>query len=236
MYFPQEVLKEEPLRQNYCFQVDNPKLPTWKDRISALFVPRIEGKIYPSRAKAASVGFTLDATTSPGRRKCTINNVSAETNGRGREKPIGNTSLTHAGQKSITDNRVKFDLQRGGIGGVLFEPSKKHFANEPESKILEFIAVVFWVNLDGSIYGDIVGIMKNDLEAIKIESSTDSRARDGDGWKSFLLEKYIREHEIASSAMKIEKEIWYLKFSLRIWENYVAEDLIYRVSLSYRSI
>jgi hypothetical protein len=236
MYFPQEVLKTEPPRENHCFQAVNPKLPTRKGKILVLFVPRIKNKIFASPAKAASVSFTLDATTSPGRRKCTIDNVSPETNGRGRKKPIGNIFSTHAGQKSITDSGIEFDLQRGGRVGVLFEPSIKHFANEPESNLLESIAVIFGVNLDGSIYGEIVGIMKNDLEAIKIESSTDSRARDGDGWNSFLLEKYIREYEIASSTMKIEKEIWNLKFSLRIWKNYVAEDLIHQVSLSYRSI
>jgi hypothetical protein len=236
MYFPQEVLKEEPLRQNYCFQVDNPKFPTWKGKISALFVPRIKGKIFASPAKAASVGFTLVTTTFPGRREYTLDHVSPEMNERGREKPMGNMFSTHAGQKSITDSYAEFDLQRGGRVGVLFEPSKKPFANEPESSTLEFIAVIFGVNLDGSIYGDIVGIMKNDYEVIRIESSTNSRARDVHGGKNFWLEKYIQEYEIASSTMKIEKEIWDLKFSLRIWKNYVAEDLIHQVSLSYRSI
>jgi len=185
MFFPQEVLKEEPLRENHCFQVDNPKLPTWKGKISALFVPRIKGKIFASPAKAASVGFTLVATTFPGRRECTLDHVSPETNERGREKPMGNMFSTHAGQKSIPDSHAEFDLQRGGRVGVLFKPSKPHFANEPESNILEFIAVIFGVNLDGSIYGDIVGIMKNDYEVIRIEWNTNSRARDVHRGKSF---------------------------------------------------
>lgn len=236
MYFPQEVLKEEPLRENHCFRVVSPKLPTRKGKISALFVPRIKGKIFASPAKAASVGFPLDTTTTPGRRECTLDHVSPETNERGRTKPNGNIFSTNTGQKSITDSNVEFDLQRGGRVGVLFEPTKKKFANEPESNRLEFIAVIFGVNLDGSIYGDIFGIMKHDLEGIKIESSTGSRARDVDGRKNLWLEKYTREYEIASSTMKIEKEIWDLMFSLKISKNYVAEDLIYEVSLSYRPI
>lgn len=236
MFFPQEELKGAPLRENHCFQVVNPKLPTWKGKISALFVPRIKGKIFASPAKAASVGFTLCESTSPGRRECTLDHVSPETNERGGKKPIGNIFSTNAGQKSITDSHVEFDLQRGGRVGILFEPSKKKFANEPEWNRLKFIAVIFGVNLDGSIYGDIVGILKNDLEAIKLKSSTGSRARNVDRWENFWLEKYIREYEIASSTMKVEKEIWDLIFSLRIWKNYVAKDLIYQVSLSYRPI
>jgi hypothetical protein len=69
---------------------------------------------------------------------------------------------------------LEFGLERGGRAGVLFRPSKRYIssirtvigAGPKILKILEFIAVIFGVNLDGSVYGDIVGIMKEEHDEI----------------------------------------------------------------------
>jgi hypothetical protein len=201
IYVLHEELKEEPPQKNYNFRVISPEFPTWKGRTKAFLIPRVRGKIFASAAKAASVGFTLAATTSPG-------------------------------LKSSAPDGVRFGLERGGRVGVLFKPSKRQFANEPESNILEFIVVIFGVNLDGSVYGDIAGIMKNDYEVYIIEMSSESRLRGTSEW----FEKYIREYAVGLSTTKVEKIIWDLIFSLRIQLEEAEKDLfVYQVSMSYRS-
>jgi len=140
IYFPQEEPSKKPTEKIYNFRVVEPRLPGWWRILGGVLLSSLRGRRLISRSKAMSIAFFAARSTCPGQ---------------------GATPL-------------EFGLERGGRAGVLFRPSKGYIgsmrtvigAGPKISKILEFIAVIFGVNLDGSVYGDIVGIMKEEHDEI----------------------------------------------------------------------
>jgi hypothetical protein len=140
LYFLQEGPSKKPTEKIYNFRVVKPGLPGGWRVLGGVLMPSLRGRRFISQSKAMSVGFFATGSTCPGQRATPL----------------------------------EFGLERGGRAGVLFRPSKGYIGNirtvigaGPEiSKILKFIAVIFGVNLDGSVYGDIVGIMKEEHDEI----------------------------------------------------------------------
>ncbi|KAH8794224.1 hypothetical protein F5882DRAFT_375856 [Hyaloscypha sp. PMI_1271] len=88
-------------------------------------------------------------------------------------------------------------------------------------------AVVFGVNLDGSVYGDIVGIASGVFTKIIDEMRRELRCL-GEG------DSEAQQRSEGPSTKNVEKEIWDLIFSLKFEQKLVDGRLVYQVCLCYR--
>lgn len=199
IYIPQKAFKEPPIGKPQYFRVIEPKLPDfWRFGRFWSWLRVLEKPIFRSPYWIS-------------------------------QSKASSVGFTHA-HSTIPGQReslLDFRLERGGRVGVLFRPSKKfisYYSNP--SNTLEFMAVIFGVNLDKSVYGDIIGIMNEDLhEIIKrqersrgpIVGGTDNRLRRLYEVKPIeWFETYVREAKVASWAKKVEKKIWDLRFSVEL--------------------
>jgi hypothetical protein len=145
LYFPQEEPPKTPTEKIYTFRVVEPGRPGWRRVLGGVLMSSLRGRRFISQSKAMSVAFFATRSNCPSQRATPL----------------------------------EFSLERGGRGGVLFSPSKRYIgsmrtvtgAGPKISKMLEFIVVIFGVNLDGSVYGDIVGIMKEEFDKIPKKGS-----------------------------------------------------------------
>jgi hypothetical protein len=169
---------------------------------------------------------------------------------------------TTPGRKEAT---LAFGLERGGTAGVFFRPSKRYVGRRPitnPAKILDYIVVIFGVNLDGSIYADISGILQPEYYNIIDEWDKEHTSSGADNTKEtktivsrlsgadrrFYLsndvkrmkwvEKYVKEHSTNYLSGRAEKKIWDLMFSVEIQGQGrdVDGNLVYNVGMSYHSI
>jgi hypothetical protein len=108
---------------------------------------------------------------------------------------------------------------------------------------VQYIAVVFGVNLDGSIYGDIIEIapgtsseivdkMRRELRCSDEKDSASQQVSKAEASKWF--ERYVLQRLEGPSTKNVEKEIWDLIFSLKIEQKLVDERLVCQVCLCYR--
>ncbi|PMD34567.1 hypothetical protein L207DRAFT_533890 [Hyaloscypha variabilis F] len=154
----------------------------------------------------------------------------------------------------------EFELGLGGKVGVLFKPSQPFVSPivNPE-QALEFIAVIFGVGFDDSLYADISGISLPELRKIYTKWRKESKPSNAvntkrkktimpvvrsveppladdvkiDEW----IKEYVKDFSTKASSMKVEKEIWDLMFSVELLEmtDNAGADQGFNVSMSYRS-
>jgi hypothetical protein len=200
IHFPQIYLSEIPTRRQCSFRVIKPQLPDWKAKLQGIFIPRIRIR------KGSFISLTKAASVG---------------------FPIA--GFTFPGWKMITaTENLEFGLERGGRVGVLFKPSKQRFPNE--SIELKYIAMIFGVNLDGSVYGDITGITKQNVEKTakemmkepNISVTENTPQRFSIARLRTLLGRYIPIYR-ENSPTQVEKEIWDMMRSRSWVEKYIQD-------------
>jgi hypothetical protein len=224
IYVPQLYLPEKPPQQAYIFRVAKPDPPNWKYTInSALF--------YASgAAKVGVVAITM---------------LSSSFRSFWNASTVGLMLAASTPRDSSQQGTLDYTPMAGGRAALLLSPwsaSKSSLVSLWDGAV-QNIAVVFGVNLDGSVYGDIVGIalgvsteiideMRRELRFLDEEDSATqqvSRAKENKWFDRYILQRYE-----GPSTKNVEKEIWDLIFSLKIEQKLVDGRLVYQVCLCYR--
>jgi len=122
---------------------------------------------------------------------------------------------------------LDYTLVAGGRAAVLLSPwpASKSSLVLLWGGAVQYIAVVFGVNLNGSIYGDIIEIapgvsteiidkMRRELRCLDEEDSATQQVSKAEASKWF--ERYVLQRSEDASTKNVEKEIWDLIFSLKI--------------------
>jgi hypothetical protein len=142
IYVPQVYLPEKPPQQACIFRFAKPDPPDWKYKInSALF----------GASGAAGLGVVAIAMLSSSFRS--FWNAST----------VGLMLAASTSGGSSQQGTLDYTLMAGGRPAVLLSPwsaSKSSLVSLWDGAVqyIAYVAVVFGVNLDGSVYGDIIGI------------------------------------------------------------------------------
>ncbi|KAH9204593.1 heterokaryon incompatibility protein-domain-containing protein [Leptodontidium sp. 2 PMI_412] len=212
IYIPQVYLSEKPTKPEYHFRVMETPLNCETDRS---LVTR--ASTFSLRAPSFFRKFRpirLHKTT-----------------------PGGFTLSTSTSPGRTTNNGTpEFTLLVGGMAGVLFIPSKAPIPSIPPSSKLQFVAVVFGINLDGSVYGDIVEIMEEDCKQTMKDmcGGTESGRRQTDEIEPReWFERHLLNSMVRSSGWKHKKDISELTFSMEIEPKIIDGKMVFQVSTSY---
>jgi hypothetical protein len=227
IYVPQAYLPEKPPQQACIFRFAKPDPPDWKYKInSALF----------GASGAAGLGVVAIAMLSSSFRS--FWNAST----------VGLMLAASTSGGSSQQGTLDYTLMAGGRPAVLLSPwsaSKSSLVSLWDGAVqyIAYVAVVFGVNLDGSVYGDIIGIapgvsteimdeMRRELRCLdKGDSATQQVSRDkANKW----FDRYVLQRSEGLSTKNVEKKIWDLIFSLKFEQKWVDGRLVYQVCLCYR--